>query len=75
MKLLLDHGANSNARDNGCKTPLHLVSSLKLEAARILLEHGADLDAEDREGRTPLVVALANGRDEIARLMSEYRSK
>ncbi len=75
VELLLEHGANPNARDNDHKTPLHLVPSSKLEVACILLKHGADVDAEDKEGRTPLLAALANGHNEIARLLSECRSK
>ena len=58
-KLLLEHGANPNARDSGHKAPLHFVPSSKLGAVRILLEHGADVDAEDKEGRTPFLAALA----------------
>ncbi|KAI9435531.1 ankyrin repeat-containing domain protein [Lactarius indigo] len=75
VRLLLEHGANPNVRDNNRKTPLHLVPSLKLEVARILLEHGADIDVEDQEGRTPFVAASAEGRDTIARFLSEYRSR
>ncbi|KAH9175550.1 hypothetical protein EDB89DRAFT_1945074, partial [Lactarius sanguifluus] len=59
VRLLLEHGANPNARDNKCRTPLHLpvpssrlVSSLRLEVARILVAHGADIGVENEEGRT-----------------------
>ena len=73
--LLLEHGANSNARNIDQKTPLHLVPSSGLEVARILLEHGADPDAEDMEGNTPYMAAWLERRDDIAQLLSEYRSK
>ncbi|KAI9438393.1 hypothetical protein BJY52DRAFT_1324322 [Lactarius psammicola] len=45
-----------------------------LDVARILLEHGADIDAEGEKGRTPSQVALAHGHDEIAKLISDFRS-
>ncbi len=75
VRLLLEHGANTSARDTNHQTPLHLVSMRpsKLDIARILLEHGADVDVEDKRGRTPLQVAL-EGRGEMARLLSEFRS-
>ena len=73
--LLLKHGANPNARDDDRRTPLHLVPSSKPDVACVLLEHGADVDAEDKEGKTPLLAALAEGRSEIAQLLSEIRSE
>ena len=75
VKLLLEHGANPNARYNDHKTPLHMVPSSKHEVARVPLRNGADVEAEDKEGRTQLVAASAEGRDEIAELVSEYLSK
>jgi len=76
VRLLLEHGANANARGTDHSTPLHLMSIRppNLDVARILLEHGADVDAEDEEGRTPLQVALKEGQGETARLLSEFRS-
>ena len=82
VRLLLEHGADPNARDNKRRISLHLVSSspylelpLKLEVARILLSHGADVDAEDAEGRTPAQFALAKGDAELAQLFSEFCCK
>jgi ankyrin repeat protein len=75
VELLLEYGANPNEQDDGLRTPLHSQSSLKLDTARILSEHGADVDAEYSDGSTPLVVALTIGRDELSRLMLQYRSK
>ena len=43
-----------------------------VEGARLLLEHGANIHSKDNEDRTALQLALANGRDEIARLLSEH---
>ncbi|KAH9027474.1 ankyrin repeat-containing domain protein [Lactarius deliciosus] len=73
VRVLLVHRADVSCRDS--RGPLHLVPSSRLEVARILLEHGADVDAEDQEGRTPFLAASEEGRNPIARLLSEYRSR
>ena len=74
VRLLLEHGANANARDHARRTPLHLVSQRPdlIEVLRILLEHGADLDVEDKDGKTPLQLSLEDGHAEVTRLLSEY---
>ena len=57
-QLLLEHGAEVNARDSRRNTPLLGASEYgHLEVARLLVENGADIDAEDDEGRTAFQVA------------------
>lgn len=51
IRLLLDAGANINARDGDCHTCLHFAKSLP--AARLLLEHGADPAIPDENGDLP----------------------
>ncbi|KAI9436592.1 hypothetical protein H4582DRAFT_1961928 [Lactarius indigo] len=41
---------------------------------KLLLEHGADVGAKDKFGRTPLQMALVQGKSEIARILTEFRS-
>jgi len=78
MQLLLDSGADANTRDNAGSTPLHYSSYKEhryegtVEGSHLLLKHGAHIDAKDNEGRTPLQLALAHGRDEMARFLSEH---
>ena len=79
MRVLLDHGANPNARSDDNSTPLHHSSwhafrnhGGTVEGTRLLLKHGAIIDAEDNEGRTPLQLASEHGRDDIARCLKEH---
>ena len=79
MQVLLDRGANPNARDNDKSTPLHHSSwsaeggpSGTVEGICLLLKHGAIIDVEDDAGRTPLQLALEHGRDDIATCLKEH---
>lgn len=58
LRLLLDKGANIDARDKGSGTPLKNASKSGYEEeARLLLERNADIEATDYWGRTPLFFA------------------
>ena len=53
-KLLLEHGADVNARDVNGETPLHwAVRNNRVKEARLFLDHGAEVNLLDRKGRTP----------------------
>ena len=79
-QLLLEHGANINARNEEGHTPLHRVlTSLKDDAwtsffdtIQLLLDHGADVDALDDAQSTPLHVASEYGNAKAARLLLEH---
>jgi ankyrin repeat protein/mono/diheme cytochrome c family protein len=69
MKVLLDAGANVNAKNRRASTPLHWA--IRDEAkVRLLLDHGAGINTKQADGRTPLYQAasLGNG-DSILRLL------
>lgn len=53
--LLLQEGADPNARDSDGRTPLHVVltGSKDFEIARALIANGADLGNRDIEGKSP----------------------
>jgi len=81
MRLLLDQGADVDARDNAGRTPLHYASfcpgkpgifattSEMVEGSRLLLEHGADIRAQDDGGKTPLQLALESGHHELVEFL------
>lgn len=55
LRLLLDKGADINARDRDGQTPLMLAAKAsRRETVRFLLERGADADAVDQEGNRAL---------------------
>ncbi|KAI9468903.1 MAG: ankyrin repeat-containing domain protein [Benjaminiella poitrasii] len=69
MSLLLDHGANPNARDGDGWTPLHYVARFAEDRTglmTLLLERGADSNVTDAHGKTPLFGLLANADDQVA---------
>ncbi|MDE2686611.1 MAG: ankyrin repeat domain-containing protein [Chloroflexota bacterium] len=78
MKLLLEHGANVEARDEYGNTPLHSVGFLNIENleerghpsfVEILLNYGADIHARNDNGDTPLHRAH---KPEIAKALLNY---
>ena len=67
VKLLLDRGADTDARNSAHRTPLQLAAEHgKAGAIRLLARAGADLDTQDRKGRTPLHRATYEGHAEAA---------
>lgn len=85
IKILIDAGANPNARDNYGGTALHWVgapgrqfdaerSDQKQEKERkqitlLLLEAGAELEARDYEGQTAVHRAASQGSTELVALL------
>ncbi|KAL8300792.1 hypothetical protein RB593_010240 [Gaeumannomyces tritici] len=74
VRLLLDRGADKDAKVGDGRTPLHWAAAGGHEAvARLLVEAGADKEAKDGcgGGRTPLHLAAAGGHEAVARLLVE----
>lgn len=71
VALLLQHGANANARDNHGYTPLHraLAGGLAWEVVKELLQAGADRCANANDGKFPSDVIPNGPFAEAQRLM------
>ena len=73
-RLLLEQGADPNARDDLGYTPLHEAALTRsVESARLLLAHGARPNVRDRYGFTPLSNAREIGTNrDVVQLLLEY---
>ena len=70
-KILIEAGANLEAKEDNGDTPLHWASdSGSIGTVELLIEKGANVDAKsDSWGFTPLHYASANDRVEVAKLL------
>ncbi len=72
-RVLLEHGADREARDNVDYSPLERASlEGHVELVQILLEYGADADARDTEGCTPLYLASSWGKPAVVRALLKH---
>jgi ankyrin repeat protein len=70
VRLLIEAGADPNARGPGDETPLHwAASSDDSDVADALIEGGADVNAPDGSIGTPLANAVGYGCWHVARLL------
>ncbi|MES2522110.1 MAG: ankyrin repeat domain-containing protein [Gemmatimonadota bacterium] len=70
VRLLVERGAEVNARGAHGYTPLHLAASRGAEAlVMLLLVHGADAHAMTDDGKTPADIARDRGHENTAALL------
>jgi cytohesin len=68
-KLLLDHGADVNARDGQKETPLHQAAGGAV--ARVLLERGAKPDVVSERRETPMQTAASRDRKGVIAVLCQ----
>jgi ankyrin repeat protein len=67
VTLLVERGADVNARQHGGWTPLHAAAfNGDLAMAEYLVAHGADLSQKSDEGKTALDIACEKGHGPVA---------
>ena len=69
-RLLIDKGADLNARDANGIVPLHsLAYRGHYDGAVLLLQSGAELDIRDPSGLTPFLYSILRNKKEVAELL------
>ena len=72
-KILLQNGADVNAKNNYHRTPLHLaVFHGHSKIAKLLLQNGALVNAKCKAGETPLHFAAYKGYSEVVEILLEF---
>ena len=76
MQLLLERGANPNARQHLGYVPLHASAANGDRAtAELLVAHGADSNASNDDGKTPADFAAERGHHELAEWLRRQPEK
>ena len=71
-RLLLEHGAPVNARQQAGWVPIHAAAQNgDRPMVELLLQRGADPTLANHEGKTPAVIAKEKGHNEIADLLDK----
>ena len=74
-RLLLERGANVNAKDHDGWTPLIKAAQAgHTEMVQLLMDHGADMTAADSDGRTAWMFAAMGGHNDIAEIFKRARA-
>jgi len=75
VKMLLEAGADANARQESGFVPLHVAASNGNAAlVELLLKHGARADAKTDDGKTAGEMAAERGHKELAEKLGNQRS-
>jgi hypothetical protein len=75
VKLLLEHGADANAKQERGFVPLHdAAANGNLALVQLLVSHGARIDSRSEDGQTPGEMAAERGHVEVAEWLAEKRT-
>ena len=70
IKLLLEAGANPNARDPRGWIPLHVAARYwQISTVKLLVSAGSDVNARDKKGMSPAMIAFEQGQTDTFGLM------
>ena len=75
IELLIDQGADVNAKNKYKQTPLHQSAQEKKEVCKLLISKGAMVNVKGNYGKTPLDWALRFKRTKIADLFRKHGGK
>jgi len=76
VRMLLEHGADPNIREQGGYTPLHAAAQNgDAETIRALLYGGADLTLTSHDGKSALDLAMEAGHEKATLLLGEGITK
>lgn len=67
---LIESGADINAKDDNCNTPLHIAAwKGNKDIVKLLVNNGADLNARDKLGWMPIFWAIQEDNKDVAKLL------
>ncbi|KAK2590898.1 hypothetical protein QQS21_011410 [Conoideocrella luteorostrata] len=75
IMILLENGANLDAKDIEARTPLSLAAEMDNESTvDLLLKNGANIESKDNRGRTPLSLAVEIGNESSVSILNKNKA-